>query len=157
MEEQTYKNILVGVDGSDQANLAYERAIEVARRNEGRVIVAHIIENQIYTLMGYSTLNDNLIDQETESAKELLNDCKNYASSVDFHKVEAVVTYGSPKEMMSHELPEKYDVDLIMVGQSGLNAVERMMMGSVSSYIIRQAPCDVLIVHSEKAAKTETK
>ncbi len=31
MEEQMYKNILVGVDGSDQANLAYERAIEVAR------------------------------------------------------------------------------------------------------------------------------
>ncbi|MDU6507234.1 MAG: universal stress protein [Staphylococcus sp.] len=25
-----------------------------------------------------------------------------------------------------------------------------MVMGSVSSYIIRQAPCDVLIVHSEE-------
>ena len=33
--------------------------------------------------------------------------------------------FGSPKEVMSHELPEKYNVDLIMVGQSGLNAVER--------------------------------
>lgn len=47
--------------------------------------------------------------------------------------------FGSPKEVMSHELPEKYNVDLIMVGQSGLNAVERVVMGSVSSYIIRQA------------------
>ena len=34
---------------------------------------------------------------------------------------------------------KKYNVDLIMVGQSGLNAVERVVMGSVSSYIIRQA------------------
>ncbi len=43
MEEQMYKNILVGVDGgSHQANLAYERAIEVARRNGSRVIVANI-------------------------------------------------------------------------------------------------------------------
>ena len=42
-----------------------------------------------------------------------------------------------------------------MVGQSGLNAVERVVMGSVSSYIIRQAPCDVLIVHSEKISKRE--
>jgi len=25
-----------------------------------------------------------------------------------------------------------------------------VVMGSVSSYIIRQAPCDVLIVHSEE-------
>ncbi|MGO3601630.1 MAG: universal stress protein, partial [Enterococcus faecalis] len=29
-------------------------------------------------------------------------------------------------------------------------AVERVVMGSVSSYIIRQASCDVLIVHSEE-------
>ncbi|MBO6455638.1 universal stress protein, partial [Enterococcus faecalis] len=72
MEEQMYKNILVGVDGSDQANLAYERAIEVARRNGSRVIVANILENQVYTMMGYSTLNDQLIDQETAAAEELM-------------------------------------------------------------------------------------
>ena len=150
MEEQMYKNILVGVYGSDQANLAYERAIEVARRNGSRVIVANILENQVYTMMGYSTLNDQLIDQETAAAEELMADCKKYAESVDFHNVETVTMFGSPKEVMSHELPEKYNVDLIMVGQSGLNAVERVVMGSVSSYIIRQAPCDVLIVHSEE-------
>lgn len=153
MEEQTYKNILVGVDGSDQANLAFEQAIEVAKRNNGHVIVAHVIENQVYTLMGYSTLNDNLIDQETENAKELLADCQKYAESVDFRDVETVISFGSPKEMLCHDLPEKYEVDLIMVGQTGLNAVERMMMGSVSNYIIRQEPCDVLIVHPETKKK----
>ena len=42
------------------------------------------------------------------------------------------------KEVMSHELPENTMLILIMVGQSGLNAVERVVMGSVSS-IIRQA------------------
>lgn len=106
MEEQMYKNILVGVDGSDQANLAYERAIEVARRNGSRVIVANILENQVYTMMGYSTLNDQLIDQETAAAEELMADCKKYAESVDFHNVETVTMFGSPKEVMSHELPE---------------------------------------------------
>ncbi|EOL44515.1 universal stress protein [Enterococcus caccae] len=149
MLTQTYKNILVGVDGSDQANLAYHQAIEVAKRNNGRVIVAHIIENKVYTMMGYSSLNDGLLDQETENAKELLDDCKDYAKSVDFTQVETIVAYGSAKEVMCQELSKKYDVDLIMVGQSGLNAVERLMIGSVSSYIIRHAPCDVLIVHPE--------
>ena len=149
MLTQTYKNILVGVDGSDQGNLAYQQAIEVAKRNNGRVIVAHVIENNVYTMMGYSSLNDSLLDQETENAKELLDDCKAYAKSVGFSQVETVVTYGSAKDMMCKDLPEKYAVDLIMVGQSGLNAVERLMIGSVSSYIIRHAPCDVLIVHPE--------
>ncbi|MEI5993691.1 universal stress protein [Candidatus Enterococcus mansonii] len=150
MLTQTYKTILVGVDGSEQADLAYKQAIEVARRNNGRVIVAHVIENQVYTMMGYSSLNDSLLDQETENAKEILNECEQYAKSVDFTQVETMITYGAVKEVMCKTLPEKYDVDLIMVGQSGLNAVERFMIGSVSSYIIRHAPCDVLIVHPDK-------
>lgn len=153
MLTQTYKTILVGIDGSDQGNLAYHQAIEVAKRNNGRVIVVHVIENKVYTMMGYSSLNDSLLDQETENAKELLDDCKEYAKSVDFTQVETVVTYGSAKEVICKDLPEKYDVDLIMVGQTGLNAVERLMMGSVSSYIIRHAPCDVLIVHPETKKK----
>ena len=149
MKTQTYKTILVGVDGSEQANLAYKRAIGVAKRNKGRVIVVHVVENKLYTMMGYSTMNDSLIDQETDEAKEILNECKKYAKGVGFSEVETLITYGVAKELMCKELPEKYNVDLIMVGQSGLNAVERMVVGSVSSYIIRHAPCDVLIVHPE--------
>ena len=153
MLNQTYKNVLVGVDGSDQGNLAYEKAIAVAKRNNGRVIVAHVIENRVYEMMGYSSLNDNLLDQETENGKELLADCKKNAESLGFSQVETVLTYGAVKEVMCKDLPEKYDVDLIMVGQSGLNAVERLMVGSVSSYIIRHAPCDVLVVHPENVEK----
>ena len=37
-----------------------------------------------------------------------------------------------------------------MVGQSGLNAVERFMIGSVSDHVIRHAPCDVLIVRPKE-------
>ncbi|MFD2386555.1 universal stress protein [Enterococcus rivorum] len=148
METQTYQTILVGVDGSEQANLAYKRAIGVAKRNQGRVVVVHVVENKLYTMMGYSTMNDSLIEQETDEAKEILDECKKYAKSVGFSQVETLITYGVAKEVMCKELPE-YHVDLIMVGQSGLNAVERMVVGSVSSYIIRHAPCDVLIVHPE--------
>lgn len=151
MDAEAYQTILVGVDGSEQANLAFKRAVEVAKRNQGKVIVAHVIENRMYSnLMGYSTLNDDLMEQETESAERLLKERQAQAKSMGLEKVETVVTYGIAKNVMSKELPEKYNVDLIMVGQSGLNAVERVMIGSVSSYIIRHAPCDVLIVHPEE-------
>lgn len=150
METQQYQTILVGIDGSPQAELAFEKAVEVGRRNQARVIVAHIIENQLYNVMGYSAMNENLLDQETDSAKEMLKQCKEYAKSVGYDNVEAILSYGSPKEIMCVELPKKYHVDLIMVGQSGLNAVERLIIGSVSSHIIRQAPCDVLVVYPEK-------
>ena len=37
-----------------------------------------------------------------------------------------------------------------MSGTSGLNAVERFIVGSVSEAIVRHAPCDVLVVRTEE-------
>ncbi len=146
MESQQYRNILVGIDGSEQAQQAFEKAVEVARRNNGKVYVANVIDQQVTAIMGYSGLNQNIIDQETESAKELIEDCKKYGRTHDFSDIEGIIAYGSAKEAMARQLPKKYQIDLVMVGQSGLNAVERFMTGSVASYVIRQAPCDVLVV-----------
>ena len=42
--EQRYQTILVGVDGSSQAEDAYKKAVEVARRNNARVVVAYIVD-----------------------------------------------------------------------------------------------------------------
>lgn len=144
--EQTYQTVLVGVDGSLQAQEAFEKAIEVARRNNGRVIVVKVIEQQVPSTMGFAPLGESVLAQEENDANELIQKCKDYANSVSFENIEGVVIYGSTKIVLTSELPERYDVDLIMVGQSGLNAVERFITGSVAGYIIRQAPCDVLII-----------
>ena len=36
-----------------------------------------------------------------------------------------------------------------MLGATGLNAVERLFIGSVSEYVIRNATCDVLVVRTD--------
>jgi nucleotide-binding universal stress UspA family protein len=38
------------------------------------------------------------------------------------------------------------DTDLIIVGSRGLNPIQRMLLGSVSSKVVHRAPCDVLVV-----------
>lgn len=148
METQEYKRILVGIDGSDQAQAAFKQAVEVARRNKGKVYIAIVIDQQVYNLMGYSSFNQELVEKETDEARSLLKDCVSYAQKEGGVAAEGIISFGSAKVALARQLPEKYEIDLIMVGQSGLNAVERFVMGSVSSYIIRQAPCDVLIVRS---------
>lgn len=150
---QNYLTILVGVDGSDQATEAFKKAVEVARRNQGKVYVANVIDQQVPALMGYAPLDTSIIEQEKETAKELIQECKRYAQSVGFSEVEGIVAYGSAKEALAKQLPAEYKIDLIMVGQTGLNVVERLVMGSVASYVIREAKRDVLVV----APQVETK
>ncbi|OTN75706.1 hypothetical protein A5886_000782 [Enterococcus sp. 8G7_MSG3316] len=151
MDAQRYQNILVGIDGSEQAKDAFKKAVEVARRNQGKVYAATIIDQQMPTMMGYAPLDSSILEQEKDTAQKMIDECKAYAKSVDFALVEGVIAYGSIKDALATQLPDEYNIDLIMVGQSGLNAVERFMMGSVASFVIREARCDVLIVSPQDA------
>lgn len=144
--EQTYKKILVGVDGSEHAIEAFKKAVEVARRNNGEVIVAAIIEQQIPMMVGMSDFGDAYVEEESKRANLLLDECLAYGVSVDFTAVKKVIVFGQAKSILAIELPREHQIDLLMVGQSGLNAVEKMMVGSVASYVIRKAPCDVLVI-----------
>ena len=38
------------------------------------------------------------------------------------------------------------ETDLIIVGSRGLNPIQRLLLGSVSSKVVHRAPCDVLVV-----------
>lgn len=146
---QEYHHILVGTDGSQQAKQAFKKAVAVAKRNNGKIYLVNVVEQQLAAFMGYSGLNQNIIDQETASGKEILAEYVTAAKNQGFTNLETLIAYGSAKEVLASELPKKYAIDLIMVGQSGLNAVERFMTGSVASHVIRQAPCDVLVVTEE--------
>ena len=54
--------------------------------------------------------------------------------------------YGSPKVKIAKDIADKFEADLIIAGATGMNAVERFLIGSVTESITRYAKCDVLIV-----------
>ncbi|MDO5457768.1 MAG: universal stress protein [Atopococcus tabaci] len=142
-----YKNILVGVDGSENAEQALQRAIQFSIMHEAKLHIAHIIDTR--ALNNYATINYNYSDLINEETVNALNDYKNFALDNGVKEVDTIVEYGSPRTLMSKTIPDEYDIDLVIVGATGLNAVERMFIGSVSEQIVRQASCDVIIVRNE--------
>ena len=139
---QQYKKIMVAVDGSDEAELAFKKAVNVAIRNNGELLLAHVIDTRSFQTV--SSFDGMLAEQATEMAKQTLADYESNANNVT-----SVVEYGSPKQIIAREIPEDNQVDLIMLGATGLNAVERLFIGSVSEYVIRNAACDVLVVRTD--------
>ena len=142
-----YSKILVPVDGSNEARLAFEKAIEVAKRNRAQVLIAHIIDTRVLqTPTGFEGNFNEEIQRQTEN---LFQEYRHYAQEHDFNNIDFVLEYGSPKVYISKNIPKDYQIDLIMMGATGLNAVERLFIGSVSEYVIRNAHCDVLVVRTD--------
>lgn len=144
---QEYKKIMVAVDGSKEAELAFKKAVNVARRNDSELLLAHVIDTRAFQTI--SSLDGLMMEQASEMAKQTLADYQKMANDSGVSKVKAIIEYGSPKSVIAKELPDTEKVDLIMLGATGLNAVERLFIGSVSEYVIRHAVCDVLVVRTD--------
>lgn len=142
-----YKKILVAVDGSHESELAFKKATQVARRNNAVLVIAHIID--IRAFESVSSFDESLAKEAANIARETLDAYITYAKEQGIQHAEYVIEYGSPKVLLAKNLQHEHDIDLILLGATGLNTMERIFIGSVSSYVARNAHCDVLIVRTD--------
>ena len=155
---QQYQKIMIAIDGSDEADLAFKKAVNVAKRNDAELLLAHVVDTRSF--QSVSSFDGALAEEAMSMAKETLDTYQQQAVDMGQTKVSSVLAYGSPKNIIAKELPKEYNIDLIMLGATGLNAVERLFIGSVSESVIRNASCDVLVVRTDldnKLLKNEEK
>ena len=144
---QQYNRIMVAVDGSKEAELAFKKAINVTKRNNAELVLLHVIDARAFqTMTSFDTM---LAEQATDMAKESLAEYAENAKKQGITSIKTLIEYGSPKTVIAKYVPSEHQIDLIMLGATGLNAVERLFIGSVSEYVIRHAPCDVLVVRTD--------
>jgi nucleotide-binding universal stress UspA family protein len=143
-----YQNILVAIDGSKEADWAFQKAVEIAKRNDARMLLVHVIDTRSFALIeAYDTV---IGDQTEKQAKEMLEGYQKKAVLAGLTDVQYEIEFGSPKIRIPRDIAKKHQVDLILCGATGMNVVERFFIGSVSEHITRYAPCDVLIVRTIK-------
>ncbi|AYV67471.1 MULTISPECIES: universal stress protein [Niallia] len=141
-----YQNIIVAVDGSDEADNAIKKAISIAKENNARLVIAHVIDTRSFATV--AAYDQSIAAKSDEFANELLDKYIVQATAAGVQNVVKAIEFGSPRAVVPREIATKYKADLIVCGATGLNAVERFIIGSVSEGITRNAPCDVLIVRS---------
>ncbi len=142
-----YKSIVVAVDGSKEAEYAFKKAIDVAKRNdETKLNLVNVIDTRSFAAI---EAYDRTIAERAQSfSEELLDGYKKQAEEAGVKNVNVIIEYGSPKAIITKELSKVVEADLIVCGATGLNAVERFLIGSVSEAIVRSAKCDVLVVRT---------
>jgi nucleotide-binding universal stress UspA family protein len=80
-------------------------------------------------------------------ADDVLRDASDRARSVGATKIETVAVEGDPVDALTDEALRR-KVDLLVVGNRGLNSLAGRLLGSVPANITHKANCDVLVVHT---------
>ncbi|AVI94352.1 universal stress protein [Oenococcus oeni] len=139
-----YKNILVGLDGSSQADNAFKVACGLANAlsadlhliwivNRDRGMDSSFGVNEDFYRDQYHQVQDKLVSYVEDAKKAGL-------------KVTGEALVGNIKLVLANEYPKEHGIDLIVLGNTGLNTVEKLVVGSHTSYVIRNSACDVLVV-----------
>lgn len=137
-----YKNILVPVDGSEQAEHSFKTAVEIAKRNNAKLHILYVVDTRNVSLSPeYQPVTAGLTDHID---KQFIQEMVKYATAAGVDAKETV-TNGNPLTLIAEAFPKEYGIDLIIVGATGKGAITRALVGSVSQYVVKHAPCDVLV------------
>lgn len=141
--------ILVPVDGSKSSNKSVEVAKEIGKKFEAELLIMTVVsETSIFeqypTNFPY-TLEVNKAN--TERAEYVLKEVEESLKGYPY-KVELFHTVGSPAEEIVN-VAEDRGCSLIIVGNRGLGAFSRTLLGSVSNKVINASKISVLVVKSD--------
>lgn len=142
--KESYKKILVAVDGSPASNDAFNEALNVANRNGAKLFILTVVDYK-FSIGDPAFINDALkfhLNNAEIELEQLISNSK--MSELDY---ETKIDSGSPKRKIIEYAVEK-QVDLIMVGATGLGAIEQAIVGSTTAYVVNHAKCNVMVVKS---------
>jgi nucleotide-binding universal stress UspA family protein len=143
------KKILVAVDGSDCAQRALDFALDLADQYSAEiqllsVVIPCFLPSQSMHLVKSEAIED-CINQLKTAFGGYLSEAEEKVKKKKPHlKVSTKLENGDPSEKII-ETAKRANFDIIVMGSRGLGLRE-YALGSVSSKVVDNAPCPVLIV-----------
>jgi nucleotide-binding universal stress UspA family protein len=141
--------VAVGYDGSDEARIALAEGTELARASGAPVKVVTVAEPSpiVYGKgggagAGRGELNDAIHEIMRERLDEALS------SNPENVQLEGTLVDGPPAESLAQIARE--DGGVLVIGSRAYGPLRRVLLGSVSTELVRTAPCPV-IVHPRPA------
>lgn len=144
-QRAVYGRILVAYDGSDNAERALNRAIDLAKQSKAELRIVVVADTMSYAATASGGIYKRFNEQTKQNAVNLTSTALDAAKASGVKDVYASDEEGQPADMIL-TLATEYKVSLIVVGRRGVRGLERFLMGSVSSAVINNAKCDVLVV-----------
>jgi nucleotide-binding universal stress UspA family protein len=140
--------ILLAVDGSDEAKQATQAATELSRETGSEVHLVYVLPTPAQ-LIGHHLYPDetreSVIGGAERDAENFLKEQAEKITSDGGKVVETHLRSGEPdKEIL--RAAESLGVGLIVMGSRGLGTISRMLIGSISDSVVRHAHCPVLVM-----------
>ncbi len=134
-----YRNILVPVAGMEADVEAMKLACRLARKDKGKIWAVYVI-----TIKRALPLEAE-IESEMHTAEEILDHIERVAEEADYEVDTDVLQAREAGPAIIDEAAER-KVDLIIIGFKQKRRFGQFSLGNVAPYVLKNAPCPVLLL-----------
>jgi nucleotide-binding universal stress UspA family protein len=137
--QEVYRNIVVAFDGSDGAQAALRSAVALAGTSGGTI--------QLVESTGHlEDAEQGVVEADPGAESSARNALEQAAGELDEISVVTRVVTGDPVQGII-AAAEEIHADLIVTGSRGRAMMPQAVLGRVTSGVVNNSPCDVLVVH----------
>lgn len=137
-----FKIVLIALDAREESDRVFEIVNRLQLQSETKIVLSHVIPPP-------DPDPDRPADRPQSGSSEWLYpeieaQLQRYRDRLPCQSQLEIVS-GDPAEEIVR-LANLYGADLIAIGSRGLTGLSRILAGSVSSQVVEDAPCSVLVV-----------
>jgi nucleotide-binding universal stress UspA family protein len=149
----TYKNVLYCTDFSESAKAALPFAIDMAKKYGSTLHLVHVYQDPEhiaeFEISSQIKMDWIKIAQSlgTETERKLKTLCGDVSSEVK--TCQSKMLRGRPPTEIIRYAKEN-GIDLIVLASHGLSGWEHVLFGSTAERVLRESPCNVLVIKKPK-------
>jgi len=128
------RNLLLATDGKPHSSKAIEFAMEMAKLTSSKLFIIYVV----------SPKNESERSEAIKEGMSVLQDLKRQGTDRGLD-VTTLLEGGSPYQTVV-STAERIKAGAIVVGTSGKSVLDRVLIGSVSEYVVRNSNCTVIVV-----------
>lgn len=141
-----FKRILVAHDGSNNSNIAFRKALEIAKQHGSTILIVTCLN--IPDIGGWyidARINKDVMQKSKTHAKQAMNQLEIIANKQSIRVTSHILeTNRIEKDILSFATSK--NVDLIVMGSTGRGKFDKLLLGSTSNGLVQKSKYPVLIV-----------
>ena len=141
-----FTNILIALDGSEASQRALSRAVDEAKVWNAQLQAMYVVETGLFSSLPLDNTVEIMYRVLEKEGKAVLERAKKSAAEKGVTIITHMKQGHAGSEIVA--LAEEVKSDLIMVGSHGKGNADRLLIGSVSTFVVTHSKVTTMVVRS---------
>jgi nucleotide-binding universal stress UspA family protein len=141
-----FTNILIAMDGSEASQRAFSQAVDLAKLCNAKLHTIYTVETGLFSSLPMEGTVEIMYSVLEKEGEEVMERAKKYASEKGITVITHLKQGHAGSEILA--LAEEEKSDLIIVGSHGKSNTDRLLIGSVSTFVVTHSTVTTMVVRS---------